>query len=139
MAFWLVKSEPDAFSWQQQVANGVEPWTGVRNHMAKANLAAMKRGDRAFFYHSNIGKEIVGIVEVVREAYPDPTAEPGSPWVCVDMKAVGPLPTPVTLAAIKADPRFAELALVRQSRLSVMPVSAEHWKALCALGGWKRR
>jgi predicted RNA-binding protein with PUA-like domain len=139
MAFWLVKSEPDAFSWQQQVANGVEPWTGVRNHMAKANLAAMKRGDRAFFYHSNIGKEIVGIVEVVREAYPDPTAEPGTPWVCVDMKAVGPMPTPVTLAAIKADPRFAELALVRQSRLSVMPVSAEHWKALCALGGWKRR
>lgn len=139
MAFWLVKSEPDAFSWQQQVENGVEPWTGVRNHMAKANLAGMKTGDRAFFYHSNIGKEIVGIVEVVREAYPDPTAEPGTPWVCVDMKAVGPMPTPVTLAAIKADPRFAELALVRQSRLSVMPVSAEHWKALCALGGWKRR
>lgn len=139
MAFWLVKSEPDAFSWQQQAENGVEPWTGVRNHMAKANLAAMKKGDRAFFYHSNIGKEIVGIVEVVREAYPDPTAEPGAPWVCVDMKAVGPMPAPVTLAAIKADPRFAELALVRQSRLSVMPVSAEHWKALCALGGWKRR
>lgn len=139
MRFWLVKSEPDAFSWEQQAANGVEPWTGVRNHMAKANLAAMRKGDRAFFYHSNIGREIVGVVEVVREAYPDATAEPGAPWVCVDMKAVGPMPTPVTLAAIKADPRFAELALVRQSRLSVMPVSAEHWKALCALGGWKRR
>ncbi len=137
MGFWLVKSEPDAFSWDQQVANGVEPWTGVRNHMAKANLAAMKLGDRAFFYHSNIGKEIVGVVEVVREAYPDPTAEPGSPWVCVDMKAVGPLPKPVTLAAIKADPRFAEFALVRQSRLSVMPVPDAHWKALCRLGGWK--
>ena len=89
---WLVKSEPDAFSWDQQVANGVEPWTGVRNHMAKANLVAMRKGDRAFFYHSNIGKEIVGVVEVVREAYPDPTAEAGSPWVCVDMKAVGPVP-----------------------------------------------
>mgnify|MGYP005851281167 CR=1 FL=1 len=139
MARWLVKSEPDAFSWDQQVANGVEPWTGVRNHMAKANLAAMKRGDRAFFYHSNIGKEIVGVVEVVREAYPDPTAEPGTPWVCVDMKAVGPMPKPVTLAAIKADPRFADLALVRQSRLSVMPVSDAHWAELCALGGWKRR
>lgn len=134
MAHWLVKSEPDAFSWEEQVRNGVEPWTGVRNHMAKANLTAMKRGDLAFFYHSNIGKEIVGIVEVVREAYPDPTAEPGSPWVAVDVRAVRPLPRPVPLAAIKADPRFADLALVRQSRLSVMPVSEEHWRALCALG-----
>jgi predicted RNA-binding protein with PUA-like domain len=137
MAYWLVKSEPEAFSWHQQVENGVEPWTGVRNHVAKANLAAMRTGDRAFFYHSNTGREIVGVVEVVREAYPDPTAEPGSPWLAVDMKTVGPLPKPVTLAAIKADPRFADLALVRQSRLSVMPVSAAHWAALCALGGWK--
>jgi predicted RNA-binding protein with PUA-like domain len=137
MAYWLVKSEPEAFSWQQQVKNGVEAWTGVRNHMAKANLAAMRKGDQAFFYHSNTGREIVGVVEVVREAYPDPTAEPGSPWLAVDMKTVGPLPKPVTLAAIKADPRFADLALVRQSRLSVMPVSAAHWAALCALGGWK--
>ena len=135
MGFWLVKSEPDAFSWDEQVRNGVEPWTGVRNHMAKANLAAMRKGDRAFFYHSNIGKEIVGIVEVVREAYPDPTAEPGSPWVAVDVKAVRPLPKPVPLAAIKADPRFADLALVRQSRLSVMPVSEAHWRLLCAMGG----
>jgi predicted RNA-binding protein with PUA-like domain len=139
MGFWLLKSEPDAFSWDQQVANGTEPWTGVRNHMAKANLAAMKAGDLAFFYHSNIGKEIVGVVEVVREAYPDPTAEPGSPWVSVDVRTVGPLPRPVTLAAIKADPRFAELALVRQSRLSVMPVSPGHWAALAALGGWTGR
>ncbi|MGK7869638.1 EVE domain-containing protein [Falsiroseomonas sp. E2-1-a20] len=137
--FWLVKSEPDAFSWDQQVANGTEPWTGVRNHMAKANLAAMKKGDLAFFYHSNIGKEIVGVVEVAREAYRDPSVEPGTKgeWVCVDMKAVSPLPKPVTLAEIKADPDFAELALVRMSRLSVMPVSAEHWKKLCRLGGWK--
>ena len=138
MAHWLVKSEPDAFSWDQQVQNGTEPWTGVRNALASNNLKAMKRGDRAFFYHSNIGKEIVGVVEVVSEAYPDPTDETGR-WVCVDMKAVGPVPKPVTLAAIKADSQFADLALVRQSRLSVMPVSEVHWKALAKLGGWKRK
>jgi predicted RNA-binding protein with PUA-like domain len=134
--YWLVKSEPDAFSWDEQVKNGVEPWTGVRNHLAKKNLAAMKKGDRAFFYHSNTGKEIVGIVEVAREAYPDPTAESGN-WVCVDMKAVRALPKPVTLAAIKADPRLEALALVRLSRLSVAPVGAEHWAMLCEMGGVK--
>ncbi|MBR0674295.1 EVE domain-containing protein [Neoroseomonas soli] len=134
--YWLVKSEPDAFSWDEQVENGIEPWTGVRNHMAKANLAAMKLGDRAYFYHSNVGKEIVGVVEVVREAYPDPTAEAGSPWVCVDMKALAALPQPVTLAAIKADPRLAGIALVRMSRLSVMPISPGHWKILARMGGW---
>ncbi|MBL6457490.1 EVE domain-containing protein [Belnapia sp. T6] len=133
MARWLVKSEPDAFSWDQQVANGVEPWTGVRNALAANNLRAMKLGDRAFFYHSNIGKEIVGIVEVVREAYPDPTDETGR-WVCVDMRAVRPVPKPVTLAAIKAAPDLADLALVRQSRLSVMPISDPHWAILCRMG-----
>ncbi|HQT72383.1 MAG TPA: EVE domain-containing protein, partial [Acidiphilium sp.] len=126
MNYWLVKSEPDAFSWDQQVANGVEPWTGVRNHAARNNLKAMRMGDRAFFYHSNIGREIVGVVEVVREAYPDPTAESGD-WVAVDVKAVAPMPHPVGLAAIKADPALADLALVRLSRLSVGPVSPEHW------------
>lgn len=136
MAKWLVKSEPDAFSWDQQVANGVEPWTGVRNHMAKNNLKAMKKGDRAFFYHSNIGKEVVGVVEVVREAYQDPTDETGT-WVCVDMKAVGPVPSPVTLAAMKAEPRLADIALIRMSRLSVMPVSDEHWAIVAKMGGWK--
>jgi predicted RNA-binding protein with PUA-like domain len=136
VAYWLVKSEPDAFSWDQQVANGVEPWTGVRNHMAKNNLKAMHKGDLAFFYHSNIGKQIVGIVRVVKEAYPDPTAEKGD-WVSVDMKAVRPLPTPVSLADIKDDPDFADLALVRMSRLSVMPVSKTHWDRLCRMGGWK--
>jgi predicted RNA-binding protein with PUA-like domain len=135
--YWLVKSEPDAFSWEQQVATGVEPWTGVRNHSAKLNLKAMKLGDQAFFYHSNEGKEIVGVVEVVREAYPDPTAEKGD-WVSVDMKAVAPMPKPVTLAAIKADPQFADLALVRLSRLSVVPVSKTHWDRICRMGGWKR-
>ncbi|GBQ37287.1 EVE domain-containing protein [Gluconacetobacter azotocaptans] len=136
MAYWLVKSEPDAFSWDEQVAHGVEPWTGVRNHQAKRNMMTMKRGDLAFFYHSNIGKEIVGVVEIVREAYPDPTAESGG-WICVDVRAVGPMPRPVTLAAIKADPALADLALVRQSRLSVVPVSDAHWAHLCRMGGWK--
>lgn len=139
MAYWLVKSEPDVFSWDHQVANKVEPWTGVRNFMARNYLRAMKRGDRAFFYHSNIGKEVVGIVEVAREAYPDPTVEPGEKgeWSCVDMKALRPLKTPVTLAQLKADPAFAELPLIRQSRLSVMPISPEHWAAICKLGGVK--
>jgi predicted RNA-binding protein with PUA-like domain len=135
MQYWLVKSEPDAFSWDQQVANGIEPWTGVRNHAAKNNLRAMRAGDRAFFYHSNVGKEIVGIVEVAREAYPDPTAGDGD-WVCVDMRAVGPMPRPVGLAAIKAEPALEGIALVRQSRLSVMPVSPEHWAVICRMGGW---
>jgi predicted RNA-binding protein with PUA-like domain len=136
IARWLVKSEPDAFSWDQQVANGVEPWTGVRNHLAKKNLMAMKKGDLAFFYHSNIGKEVVGVVEVAREAYPDPSAEEGSPWVCVDMRAVGPMPKPVGLAAIKAEPELAEVALIRQSRLSVMPIAPEHWAVIARMGGW---
>jgi predicted RNA-binding protein with PUA-like domain len=135
-AYWLVKSEPDAFGWEEQVAHDVEPWTGVRNHSAKNNLKAMKRGDLAFFYHSNIGKEIVGVVRVVREAYPDPSATSGD-WVCVDMKAVSPFPKSVTLAAIKADPALEGLALIRLSRLSVVPVSADHWRHICALGGWE--
>jgi len=140
MAYWLVKSEPDAFSWDQQVANGTEPWTGVRNALAAKHLRTMRVGDRVFFYHSNVGKEIVGVVEVAREAYPDPTEavpEGKTPrWCCVDMRAVGPMPRPVALATIKAEPALAELALIRQSRLSVMPVSAEHWALLCRMGGW---
>lgn len=138
MQHWLVKTEPDVFGWDQQVANGVEPWTGVRSHQARNNLAAMKLGDLAFFYHSNIGKEIVGIVTVAREAYPDPTVEAGTKgnWVCVDMKAVGKLPQPVTLAAAKADSALADMALVRYSRLSVAPVTVAEWKHVCSLGGW---
>lgn len=134
MNYWLVKSEPDAFSWSEQVENGVEPWTGVRNHAAKNNLRAMRTGDRAFFYHSNEGREIVGIVEVVREAYPDPTAESGN-WVAVDVKAIAPMPNPVTLAAMKSDPALEGMALIRQSRLSVSPVSPAHWRHICQLGG----
>ena len=136
MNHWLVKSEPDAFSWDQQVANGVEPWTGVRNHTAKLNLKAMRKGDRVFFYHSNIGKEVVGVVEVVREAYPDP-ATPGEPWVLVDFKAVKPFPKPVTLVAIKAEPKLAEMALVKLSRLSVQPVTEAEWTLVCEMGGYK--
>jgi predicted RNA-binding protein with PUA-like domain len=137
MRYWLVKSEPDAFSWDQQVENDVEPWTGVRNHTAKLNLKAMKKGDLAFFYHSNVGKEIVGVVEVAREAYPDPTAEKGD-WVSVDMKAVSPVPKPVALTTIKAEPELAGIPLIRQSRLSVMEISPEHWKLICRMGAWKR-
>ena len=131
---WLVKSEPDSFSWDQQVANGVEPWTGVRSHQAKRNLQAMRLGDRVFFYHSNIGKEIVGVVEVVREAYLDPTAAEGD-WVAVDMRAVGPVTTPVTLAEMKADPALAEFALVRYGRLSVVPVRPEEWRHVAKMAG----
>jgi predicted RNA-binding protein with PUA-like domain len=134
---WLVKSEPDAFSWQQQVENKVEPWTGVRNAQAAKFLRTMAVGDLAFFYHSNIGKEIVGVVEVARAAYPDPTDESGR-WVCVDTRAISPVPHPVTLATIKATPELAEIGLIRQSRLSVMPISTEHWKLLCKMGGWRK-
>jgi predicted RNA-binding protein with PUA-like domain len=131
---FLLKSEPDVFSWDDQVRNGVEPWTGVRNAQAAKFLRSMTLGDLAFFYHSNIGKEIVGVVEVVCTAYPDPTDETGR-WVCVDVKAVKPVLRPVTLAAIKAEPRLEGIALVRQSRLSVMPISPEHWSVLCEMAG----
>src|SRR6478736_2118830 len=118
MAYWLVKSEPDSWSWDEQVKAGAKgtPWTGVRNHAAKLNLMKMKKGDRAFFYHSNIGKEIVGIVEILRESYTDPTAKAGEPWVVVDVKAVEPLLKPVTLEAIKAEPRLKNMALLKLSR-----------------------
>ena len=137
MAHWLYKSEPFKWSWEQQVAAGAEGtfWNGVRNHSAKLNLIAMKKGDTGIFYHSNEGKEVVGIVEVIREAYPDPTAEPGEPWVVVDLKAVKPLPKPVTLAHVKAEPRLAKMSLVTSMRLSVQPVTDEEWKIVCELGG----
>ena len=138
MAYWLMKSEPDSWSWDQQVnagAKGAE-WTGVRNHTAKQNLMKMKKGDRAFFYHSGEGKEIVGIAEVVKAAYPDPTDKEGKA-VAVDVKAVEPVKQPVTLAAIKADSKFKEFKLVRQSRLSVVPVSDEHWKLVLKMSATK--
>ena len=118
-----------AWSWDQQVAKGAkgEAWTGVRNFTARQNLVKMKKGDRAFFYHSNEGKEIVGIAEIIKEAYPDPTDKTDK-FVCVDIRTDKPLKTPVTMAAIKADKRLAEMALVKYSRLSVQPVTAEEWK-----------
>ncbi|MFO1081394.1 MAG: EVE domain-containing protein [Reyranellaceae bacterium] len=136
MAHWLLKSEPSAYSWDQLVADKKTSWTGVRNAQAAINLKAMKVGDRCFFYHSNEGKEIVGIAEVVRTAYPDPTDAAGKA-VTVDVAAVGPVATPVGLAAIKADPRLADFGLVRQSRLSVVPVSDAHWKLLSKMAGTK--
>jgi predicted RNA-binding protein with PUA-like domain len=137
MAYWLMKSEPDSWSWNQQVKKGAkgEAWTGVRNHQAKLNLMKMKKGERAFFYHSNIGKEAVGILEIIREAYPDPSAEPGSPWLAVDVKAVEPLPKPVSLDAIKAEPKLKGMMLVNNTRLSVQPVTVEEWKLVCRMGG----
>jgi predicted RNA-binding protein with PUA-like domain len=137
MNYWLVKSEPDSWSWDQQVKKGAkgEAWTGVRNHTAKLNLMKMKKGDLAFFYHSNIGKEIVGIVEVAKEHYPDPTAKAGDPWVVVDMVAREPLKTRVTLEAIKKEPKLKEMALLKYSRLSVQPVTAAEWKVVCKMGG----
>jgi predicted RNA-binding protein with PUA-like domain len=138
MAYWLVKSEPDAWSWEQQVRKGAkgESWTGVRNHTAKLNLMKMKKGDRVFFYHSNVGKDIVGIVEVVREAYPDPTDSTGK-FVVVDVKAVKPLKRPVTLEEIKTEPRLSDMALIKFSRLSVQPVTDKEWAVVCELGGLK--
>ena len=135
MAYWLFKSEPEAYSWDDlaKEKNG-DYWDGVRNYQAANNMKAMKRGDRAFFYHSVKAREIVGIVEVVKEYYPDPTDASGR-FGMVDIKTVKPFKTPVNLTDIKADDRFADLALVRQSRLSVLPVGAKHWKILCKMGG----
>ena len=134
MAYWIIKSEPSAYAWDQFVKDGQTSWTGVRNAQAALNLKAMKVGDRCFFYHSNEGKEIVGVAEVVRTAYPDPTDKVGKA-VTVDVKPVEPVKTKVTLAAIKAEPALADLGLVRQSRLSVSPVTAEQWKRLSKMAG----
>ena len=134
MAYWLLKSEPAKYSWDQMVTDGRTHWDGVRNFQAAANMRAMKQGDRAFFYHSNEGKEIVGIAEIIKEAYPDPTDKTGK-FVCVDIKADKPLKTPVTMAAVKADKRLSEMALVKYSRLSVQPVTPEEWKLVCKMGG----
>jgi len=138
MAYWLLKTEPDVFSWDDQVNRGAkgEPWTGVRNHIAKKNLRAMKKGEHAFFYHTGDEKQVVGIVEVIRESYPDPT-DPTGIFVAVDVKAVAPFPRPVTLASIKADKRLADMVLARNPRLSVQPVTATEWKIVCQMGDVK--
>ena len=136
MAYWLVKSEPDSWGWDQQVAAGAKGtfWNGVRNHVAKQNLMAMKVGELAFFYHSNIGKAVVGIVEVIKSYYPDPSDASGK-FGMVDFRAVQPLPNAVTLDEIKAEPHLAEMSLVKNSRLSVQPVTAAEWAEVCKRGG----
>src|SRR5580704_5811258 len=138
MAYWLMKTEPETFSWDDQVSRGAkgEPWTGVRNFTAKRNLKAMKKGDRALFYHTGEQRAAVGIVEVIREHYPDPT-DPTGRFSVVDVKAIEPLPKPVTLAQIKAEPRLKDMVLVRLSRLSVQPVTDAEWKIVCRMGELK--
>ncbi|WP_417806336.1 EVE domain-containing protein [Thioclava sp.] len=136
MRYWLFKSEPNKWSWDQQVAKGEtgEEWDGIRNYLARNNMREMKIGDRAFFYHSNIGKEVVGIVEVCALSHPDSTTDDPR-WDCVDIKAVKPFKRPVTLAEVKADPRLTEMSLVTSMRLSVQPVTEKEWKIVCDLGG----
>lgn len=132
-AFWLVKQEPTAYSWEQFMADGRTAWTGVRNFQARNHLRAMKVGDAVLFYHSVVGKAVVGCAEVVREAYPDPTAEDGD-WSCVDLRPVSGLVRPVTLEMIKAESLLADISLLRQSRLSVMPLTRKHFLRLLELG-----
>jgi predicted RNA-binding protein with PUA-like domain len=137
MAFWLFKSEPETWGWDKQLARGAagEQWDGVRNYLARNNMRAMKIGDLGFFYHSVKEKRIVGIVEVCREAHPDATTDDPR-WECVDIRAVAPMPRPVGLAEIKAEPRLADMALVRTSRLSVQPVTPGEWRIVCDMGGY---
>jgi len=136
MRYWLFKSEPSTWSWEQQVAAGSDGthWNGVRNHLAKQQMMATKKGDLGFFYHSNEGKEIVGMVEVIREYYPD-DSDPTGKFVMVDVKAVTPLKKPVTLADVKATPALANMSLVTSARLSVQPVTAAQWKVISRMGG----
>jgi len=136
MAYWLMKSEPSAYSWEQLVKDKRTNWSGVRNFQAAANLKAMKVGDRAFFYHSNEGLAVVGIAEIAKPAYPDPSDTTGK-FVQVDIVPVMPLKGPVTLATINAARKLKELKLVKQGRLSVSPVGAEEWKTICKMGGVK--
>jgi predicted RNA-binding protein with PUA-like domain len=134
MAYWLMKSEPFKYSWDQLIADKKTFWDGVRNYGARNNLRAMKKGDQAFFYHSNEGVEIVGIMEIVREAYQDPTSDDPN-WVSVDVKPVKKLKKPVSLASIKAEKKLANMALVRLGRLSVQPVTADEWEMVLKMAG----
>lgn len=126
MAYWLIKSEPDAYSWDQFVTDGSTVWDGVRNAQASNNLKAMQPGDEAFYYHSNVGREVVGIARVTKSAFPDPKDDTGR-WVAVEVEPVRPLERPVTLAQMKQEPRFKDFGLIRQSRLSVVPVREQEW------------
>lgn len=135
MNYWLLKTEPDSYSWNQLVKDKTTNWSGVRSPAGRANLMKMKKGDRAFFYHSGEEKAAVGVVEIIRAHYPDPTAKAREPWVVVDVKAVEPLPKPVTLGAIKAEPKLKAMVLVNNTRLSVQPVTDAEWKIVCKMGG----
>lgn len=134
--FWLLKSEPDAFSWDNLVAKGAagEPWSGVRNYLARNYMKAMRLGDRCFFYHSNEGLAVVGIAEVMALAHPDPSDDTGK-WECVDVKALAAMPRPVTLAEAKANPKLANMSLVTSFRLSVQPVTKDEFLEVCRMGG----
>jgi predicted RNA-binding protein with PUA-like domain len=136
MAYWLFKSEPDSWSWDQQKSKGAagEPWDGVRNYQARNNMREMKRGDLGFFYHSGAERAIVGIVKVAAEVHPDPTTDDPR-WECVDVRAVQDLPKPVTLDDVKQEPRLADMVLARNSRLSVQPVTETEWEIVCRMGG----
>jgi predicted RNA-binding protein with PUA-like domain len=136
MSYWLVKSEPGSWSWDDQVKAGTTDWSGVRNPQATNFMKVMRKGDRVFFYHSGEERRIVGVVEVVKEFYPDPKDKSGR-FGLVDVRTVGPVPEPVTLAAIKAEPKLKDLLLVRHSRLSVMPVDEPAWKLISRMGGLK--
>ena len=134
MAYWLVKSEPETWSWDAHLKAGVDAWTGVRNHQAKLHLKAMATGDGVLFYHSGEVRAVVGTSEVVREAYPDP-GDPTGTFVCVALEARAPLPRPVSLVAIKAEAELNGMVLVKNSRLSVQPVTSSEWTKVCAMGG----
>lgn len=134
MNYWLVKSEPFKYSWDQFVADNITFWDGVRNYAARNNLRAMSKGDKVLFYHSNEGLAVVGIAEVVKEAYQDPTTDDAN-WVVVDLKPVQPIPLPVTLAAIKAEPSLANMQLVKLSRLSVAAVTEQEYNIVLGMGG----
>jgi predicted RNA-binding protein with PUA-like domain len=134
--YWLVKQEPTSYSWSQFVKDGKTAWTGVRNYQARNNLQAMALGDEVFYYHSVVGKEVVGLAKVVRAAYPDPTADEPA-WVSVDLAPVKPLPKPVTLEQIKAEPELKNIGLVRNSRISVIPLAEREFQKVCAMGGMR--
>lgn len=136
MAYWLFKSEPEAWSWEDQKRAGPKggEWDGVRNFQARSNMKAMKAGDLGFFYHSGAEKSVVGIVEIVAEAHPDSSDDSGK-WFCVDVAAMADIPDAVTLESVKADPALADMVLAKNSRLSVQPVTAAEWRHICRLGG----
>ena len=139
MAYWLLKTEPEEYSWDDLIKRGSkgDAWTGVRNFTARRYLSEIKKGDRFFFYHTGEEKQVVGIGKAIRESFPDPTAGKGEPWIAVTVAVDKPLPKPVTLAAIKAQPKLKNMALVKYGRLSVQPVNDTEWMSVCKMAGMK--